>query len=165
MEKMRIDKWLWCARFYKTRSLASEAIDKAQVRVNGDAVKPARDIRPGDSLSVRIGPVDVVFGEQGGKYPDGNYLTVQGTESRAGVDMPMVSRELPEPARSCDIVVLGHVHEDHTAGLDLLPDVPVHVHAGDVDALRSLEGLARHYGYSEAVTRAGVKANQRITVK
>jgi glyoxylase-like metal-dependent hydrolase (beta-lactamase superfamily II) len=108
----------------------------------------------GTRKGVRIGPVDVVFGEQGGKYPDGNYVTVQGTESRAGFDMPMVSRELPEAARSCDIVVLGHVHEDHTAGLDLLPDVPVHVHAGDVDALRSLEGLARHYGYSEAVTRA-----------
>jgi glyoxylase-like metal-dependent hydrolase (beta-lactamase superfamily II) len=120
-------------------------------------VFPSLSVEPlshGALQGVRIGPVDVVFGEQGGKYPDGNHVTVRGTESRAGFDMPIVSREVPAAARACDIVVLGHVHEDHTAGLDLLPHVPVHVHAGDVDALRSLEGLARHYGYSEAVTHA-----------
>jgi glyoxylase-like metal-dependent hydrolase (beta-lactamase superfamily II) len=118
---------------------------------------PSHRIEPlsvGRYPGLRIGPVDVVFGEQGGKYPDGNYVTVRGTESRAGFDMPLVSREVPASARSCDVVVLGHVHEDHTAGLDLLPDVPVHVHAGDVDALRSMEGLARHYGYGEAVEHA-----------
>jgi ribosome-associated heat shock protein Hsp15 len=57
MEKMRIDKWLWSARFYKTRSLAAEEVDKGRVHLNGHAVKPAHDIKPGDTLALRQGPV------------------------------------------------------------------------------------------------------------
>lgn len=57
MEKLRIDKWLWAARFYKTRSLASEEIDRGRVRVNGVAVKPARELKGGELLEVRIGTV------------------------------------------------------------------------------------------------------------
>lgn len=57
MDKLRIDKWLWAARFYKTRSLASEEIDKGRVLVNGVAVKPARELKAGDSLQLRSGPV------------------------------------------------------------------------------------------------------------
>ena len=54
---MRIDKWLWAARFYKTRSLAAEELDKGRVQLNGHAVKPAHDIKPGDTLDLRQGPV------------------------------------------------------------------------------------------------------------
>jgi ribosome-associated heat shock protein Hsp15 len=50
---MRIDKWLWAARFFKTRSLACEAVERERVRVNGQAVKPAREVRVGDQVSVR----------------------------------------------------------------------------------------------------------------
>jgi ribosome-associated heat shock protein Hsp15 len=50
MEKMRIDKWLWAARFYKTRSLASEDIDKGRVEVNGQTAKPSREVKPGDTV-------------------------------------------------------------------------------------------------------------------
>ena len=57
MERLRIDKWLWAARFYKTRSLASEEIDRGRVRVNGVAVKPARELKAGDMVEVRIGTV------------------------------------------------------------------------------------------------------------
>ncbi|MDD2879006.1 MAG: RNA-binding S4 domain-containing protein [Rhodoferax sp.] len=57
MEKLRIDKWLWAARFYKTRTLASEEIDKGRVQVNGVAVKPARELKAGDSVQLRSGPV------------------------------------------------------------------------------------------------------------
>jgi ribosome-associated heat shock protein Hsp15 len=57
MEKLRIDKWLWAARFYKTRSLASEEIDKGRVHVNGLAVKPARELKAGDLLQLRSGAV------------------------------------------------------------------------------------------------------------
>jgi ribosome-associated heat shock protein Hsp15 len=57
MEKMRIDKWLWAARFYKTRTLAAEEIDKGRVQINGQDVKPARDVKAGDTLSIRQGPV------------------------------------------------------------------------------------------------------------
>ena len=57
MEKLRIDKWLWAARFYKTRSLAVEEIDKGRVRVNDVEVKPAREVKVGDTVTLRQGPV------------------------------------------------------------------------------------------------------------
>ena len=57
MERLRIDKWLWAARFYKTRTLASEEIDKGRVQVNGLTVKPARELKAGDSVLLRNGPV------------------------------------------------------------------------------------------------------------
>ena len=52
---LRIDKWLWAARFFKTRSLASAAIQAGHVRVNGSAVKAARELRPGDTLDLALG--------------------------------------------------------------------------------------------------------------
>ena len=57
MEKLRIDKWLWAARFYKTRSLAVEEIDKGRVRVNEQEAKPAREVKVGDTVTLRQGPV------------------------------------------------------------------------------------------------------------
>ena len=53
LKSMRIDKWLWCARFYKTRSLAAEEIDRGRVAVNGQAVKPAREVKLGDTVLMR----------------------------------------------------------------------------------------------------------------
>lgn len=50
---MRLDKWLWCARFFKTRSLAVEEIGKGRISVNGQAAKPARELRVGDSVALR----------------------------------------------------------------------------------------------------------------
>jgi ribosome-associated heat shock protein Hsp15 len=55
METLRIDKWLWAARFYKTRTLATEEITKGRVQVNGQDVKPAREIKPGDTVEVHQG--------------------------------------------------------------------------------------------------------------
>ena len=57
MEKLRIDKWLWAARFYKTRSLAVEEIDKGRVRVNDLEAKPSREVKPGDTVTLRQGTV------------------------------------------------------------------------------------------------------------
>jgi ribosome-associated heat shock protein Hsp15 len=57
-DKMRLDKWLWAARFFKTRSLATQAIEHGQVKLAGERVKPARDVRPGDRLDIRIGDFD-----------------------------------------------------------------------------------------------------------
>jgi len=57
LEKMRLDKWLWAARFFKTRSLATQAIEQGRVKLNGDRVKPAREIKPHDRLSVQVGDV------------------------------------------------------------------------------------------------------------
>ena len=55
MDLVRIDKWLWAARFYKTRSLATDAVLAGHVHVNGARVKPAKDVRVGDGVEVRIG--------------------------------------------------------------------------------------------------------------
>jgi ribosome-associated heat shock protein Hsp15 len=52
---MRLDKWLWAARFYKTRSLATDAVDGGKVKLNGATVKPAREIKVGDRLALRVG--------------------------------------------------------------------------------------------------------------
>ncbi len=54
VEKYRIDKWLFAARFFKTRSLAAEAIDRGRVTVNGQRVKPAKVLAIGDRLTIRI---------------------------------------------------------------------------------------------------------------
>jgi ribosome-associated heat shock protein Hsp15 len=56
-ERLRLDKWLWAARFFKTRALAVEAIEKHRVRVNGAHTKPAREVRAGDELEIAQGPV------------------------------------------------------------------------------------------------------------
>jgi len=52
---MRIDKWLWAARFFKTRGLAQNAVAGGKVKVNGERVKPAKSLAPGDRLAIRIG--------------------------------------------------------------------------------------------------------------
>ena len=52
---LRIDKWLWAARFFKTRSLATEAIHAGHIKLNGATVKPARELRAGDMLDLAIG--------------------------------------------------------------------------------------------------------------
>ena len=55
---MRLDKWLWAARFFKTRTLAVEAIEGGRVSVNGDRAKPAKEVRAGDALSIRRPPFE-----------------------------------------------------------------------------------------------------------
>lgn len=55
MERVRIDKWLWTARFFKTRSLATDAVAGGHVHVDGERVKPARDVKVGDRLEIRRG--------------------------------------------------------------------------------------------------------------
>jgi ribosome-associated heat shock protein Hsp15 len=58
MERVRIDKWLWAARFFKTRSLASQAVDGGKVRLNGERAKPSKEVKAGDRLSVHVGEVE-----------------------------------------------------------------------------------------------------------
>ena len=53
--RVRLDKWLWAARFFKTRALSTEAIDKGRVQVNGHNAKPAREMKIGDTLDLRVG--------------------------------------------------------------------------------------------------------------
>jgi ribosome-associated heat shock protein Hsp15 len=54
---MRVDKWLWTARLFKTRALAAEAVRGGRVHVGGVAVKPSRELKPGDELQITIGPI------------------------------------------------------------------------------------------------------------
>jgi ribosome-associated heat shock protein Hsp15 len=54
---LRLDKWLWAARLFKTRALAAEAAGLGRVDVNGQTAKPAGDLRPGDTLTLRDGPM------------------------------------------------------------------------------------------------------------
>lgn len=53
MDKLRIDKWLWAARFFKTRTLAAEEVSKGRIEVNGQEVKPARELKVGDTVAIR----------------------------------------------------------------------------------------------------------------
>lgn len=83
---MRLDKWLWAARFYKTRSLATDAVDGGKVKLNGAAAKPAKEVKVGDRLQVRAGDQDweiVVQGlnEQRRPAPEAQLLYRESPES------------------------------------------------------------------------------------
>ena len=58
--RVRIDKWLWAARFFKTRSLATEAVQGGRVQVDGAGVKPAREVRIGETVSVTVGQATTI---------------------------------------------------------------------------------------------------------
>ena len=58
LDRVRIDKWLWAARFFKTRSLATNAVDAGHIRLNGERPKPAKDVKAGDALSIHAASGD-----------------------------------------------------------------------------------------------------------
>ena len=60
-DRVRVDKWLWAARFFKTRSLATEAVTGGKVDVNGERAKPAKAIKPGDEVRVHLGPYEHIL--------------------------------------------------------------------------------------------------------
>lgn len=101
-----------------------------------------------------LGPVTVYFGEKSGKYPDGNQVVVRGKDAAALFDMPLVASRLGAVLDSADLVILGHAHEDHMAGLHKVPQLPLFAPDGDLAAVQSWEGLARHYGYRPQVLDA-----------
>ncbi len=106
MEKLRIDKWLWAARFYKTRTLASDEIDKGRVHLNGVAVKPSREVKAGDQLQVRTGVISrtvTVLGvsDKRGSAPVAALLFAETPDSIERRVAAAESRRLsPEPALS-----------------------------------------------------------------
>jgi len=106
MERLRIDKWLWAARFYKTRSLACDEIDKGRVHVNGVAVKPARELKAGDTVQLRSGAtlrtvlVRAISDRRGGA-PEAALLYTETAESVQARQAAAEQRRLaPEPALS-----------------------------------------------------------------
>lgn len=100
-----------------------------------------------------LGNVTVYFGEKSGKYPDGNQVVVRGRDTKACFDTPQVANRLQDALAGTDLVIMGHMHEDHACGLHLLPEAKVVAHERDVEAVRSWDGLARHYGYAPEVLR------------
>lgn len=60
-DRVRLDKWLWAARFFKTRSLATEAIAGGKAEVNGERAKPSKAIKPGDEVRLRMGPYEHIL--------------------------------------------------------------------------------------------------------
>lgn len=105
-DRLRIDKWLWAARLFKTRTLAADAVDLGRVRVNGERVKPAREARVGDRVELQVGEARSEFvicalSAHRGPAPVAQLLYEETKESVAGRQR---RRELhrygAEPARS-----------------------------------------------------------------
>ncbi len=105
---VRLDKWLWAARFYKTRSLATQEIDKGRIQVNGQVAKPSRDVKPGDLIEIRQGPVvraiEVrALSNMRGAAPVAQGLYAETPDSVARrEEAARQRRETPEPALAID---------------------------------------------------------------
>lgn len=99
---MRVDKWLWTARVFKTRGLAAEAVKGGRVHINGVAVKPSRELSAGDELEVSIGPVRrtlIVRGaaERRVSAPEAAALYEETAESLAARERAREARQLGGP--------------------------------------------------------------------
>jgi ribosome-associated heat shock protein Hsp15 len=102
VESIRIDKWLWAARFFKTRGAATEAVLGGHVHVGGARVKPSKEVRAGDELEIRVGTVRftvVVRGvaERRGPASLAQTLYEETPESRAGREQHGLERRLARP--------------------------------------------------------------------
>ena len=108
MDRLRIDKWLWSARFYKTRTLAAEEIGKGRVEVNGQEAKAAREVKVGDTVSIRRDSVSrsvVVKGLSNvrGPAPVAQQLYEETPESLLAREEAARQRRLaPEPANAIE---------------------------------------------------------------
>lgn len=106
LDRMRLDKWLWAARFYKTRSLAADEIGKGRIGVNDQVAKASRELRVGDLLTLRQGPVTRVVRVLGlsavrGPAPVAQALYQETPESVAAREAAAAQRRLGvEPAAS-----------------------------------------------------------------
>jgi ribosome-associated heat shock protein Hsp15 len=102
METTRIDKWLWAARFYKTRGLATDAVLGGHVHLNGERVKPAKEIHAGDRIEITIGVVrrSVVvqaIGDKRGPASVARTLYEETPESVARREEQALQRRLAQP--------------------------------------------------------------------
>lgn len=87
-DHVRIDKWLWAARFFKTRSLATDAVECGKVRCNDERVKPARKLQPGDLLAINNGATEwevevVALSDLRGSAPQAQLLYAETANSSA----------------------------------------------------------------------------------
>lgn len=106
LDKQRVDKWLWAARFFKTRSLAAEQLDNSRVQVNGLDAKPSREIKIGDEVHLRQGRDErtVIVKSLSpirGPAPVAQLLYEETGDSRAAREEAAAQRRLaPEPAHA-----------------------------------------------------------------
>jgi ribosome-associated heat shock protein Hsp15 len=101
--RQRLDKWLWVARFYKTRSLAAQAVEKGHVKVRGERVKPAHPLRPGEQVSLRrhglAWSVDVLaFSDRRGSAAHAAELYRETPQSLAVREQALVERKAARAA-------------------------------------------------------------------
>jgi ribosome-associated heat shock protein Hsp15 len=103
---MRLDKWLWAARFYRTRSLAQQAIEAGGVRLEQVRVKPSKEVKAGDRLSIRLGDAQWevavrALSERRGPATEARRLYEESDESRLRREARIAERKLAgEPARA-----------------------------------------------------------------
>jgi ribosome-associated heat shock protein Hsp15 len=102
MESVRIDKWLWAARFFKTRSLATEAVLGGHVHVGGARVKPSRELRVGETVEIVLGRVrrTVVvtgLGDRRGSAAIAAALYEETAESLEAAEQLRLERKLTQP--------------------------------------------------------------------
>jgi ribosome-associated heat shock protein Hsp15 len=101
-DKLRVDKWLWAARFFKTRSLATVAVEGGKVLVNGERVKPAKALKPGDELLVRTPGFEytvkvATLSDRRGPAAEAARLFVESEESRRKREEAKLTRISPDP--------------------------------------------------------------------
>jgi ribosome-associated heat shock protein Hsp15 len=104
-EPVRIDKWLWAARFVKTRAVAAEAVRGGRVEVNGQRVKPSREVRPGDRIEMTLGTTRLSVDVRGtavrrGPATEAALLYEETAESRAERERVAQLRRLAGPPPS-----------------------------------------------------------------
>jgi ribosome-associated heat shock protein Hsp15 len=102
LDGVRIDKWLWAARFFKTRALATDAVNGGRVHLNGVRVKPAKEVRAGDTVAVTIGMFQwtvVVLGvsDKRGPAAVAQALYEETPESRAAREQRALERRVSQP--------------------------------------------------------------------
>ena len=102
MDAVRIDKWLWAARFFKTRALATDAVLGGHVQVNGVRVKPAKDVRVGDALHIRIGTLEWIvdvcaLADRRGPATVARTLYEERAESKEARERQVMQRRLAKP--------------------------------------------------------------------
>ena len=102
-EAVRLDKWLWAARFFKTRQLAIEAVNAGHIELNGDRAKPAKSVKPGDEVTVRKPPYQYILvvkavSEKRGAAPIARELYMETGESIAAREKLLAEqRAMPAP--------------------------------------------------------------------
>ncbi len=98
---MRIDKYLWCTRYYKTRSIATQACQKGHITVNGQQAKPSRDIFPGDKITVRRDQINYIL----------SVLDIP--QNRIGPKLVDIYRKDETPAESFEHLELLKLSKEH----------------------------------------------------